>query len=57
MFKISKNFSLPLMGELFHKKVNYYDLRNPSDFSIPNVISVFMDKKGAYRTCVHSYGS
>ena len=26
MFKISKNFSVPLMSELFHQKVNHYDL-------------------------------
>ena len=24
------------MRELFHKKVNHYDLRNPYEFSIPN---------------------
>ena len=35
-FKISKNISVPLMRELFHKKVNHYDLRNPYEFSIPN---------------------
>ena len=40
-FKISKNFSLPLVSKLFHQKVNYYDLRNPYEFSIPNVNSVF----------------
>ena len=41
MFKISKDFSVPLMSELFHQKVNHYDLRNPYEFSIPNVNSVF----------------
>ena len=41
MFKILKNFSVPLMSELFHQKVNHYDLRNPYEFSIPNVNSVF----------------
>ena len=41
MFKISKNFSVPLMSELFHQKVNHYDLRIPYQFSIPNVNSVF----------------
>ena len=41
MFKISKNFSVPLMSELFYQKVNHYDLRNPYEFSIPNVNSVF----------------
>ena len=28
IFKISKNFSVPLMRELFHPKVNLYNLRN-----------------------------
>ena len=41
MFKISKNLSVPLISELFHQKVNQYDLRNPYEFSIPNVNSVF----------------
>ena len=41
IFKISKNFSVPLVSELFHRKVNHYDLRNPYEFSIPNVNSVF----------------
>ena len=27
--------------ELFYQKVNHYDLRNPYEFSIPNVNSVF----------------
>ena len=40
MFKISKNFSVPLMSELFYPKVNHYDLRNPYEFSIPKVNSV-----------------
>ena len=26
MFKISKNFSVPLMSEIFYQKVNHYDL-------------------------------
>ena len=29
------------MSELFHQKVNHYDLRNPYEFSTPNVNSVF----------------
>ena len=45
MFKISKNFSVPLMSKLFYHKVNHYDLRNPYEFSMPNVYSVFMDKR------------
>ena len=40
MFKISKNFSVPL-SELFRQKVNHCDLRNPHEFSIANVNSVF----------------
>ena len=40
-FTISKNFSVPLMSELFYQKVNDYDLRNLYQFSIPNVNSVF----------------
>ena len=40
MLKISKNFSVSLMSELFYQKVNHYDLRNPYEFSIPNVDSV-----------------
>ena len=37
IFKISKNFSVPQMSELFHQKVNHYDLRNPYELSIPIV--------------------
>ena len=37
VFKISKNFSVPAISELFHQKVNHYDLRNPYEFSIPKV--------------------
>ena len=44
MFKISKNFSIPLMSELFHQKVNHYDLRNPYEFSVPNFNSIFHGK-------------
>ena len=29
------------MRELFHQQVNHYNLRNPYDFSIPNVNNVF----------------
>ena len=45
MFKISKNFSVLLMSELFHQKVNHYDLRNPYEFSVPNVNSVFRGQR------------
>ena len=41
MFKILKNFSVPLISKLFHQKVNHYNLRNPYEFSIPNLNSVF----------------
>ena len=41
MFKISKNFYVPLMSKLFHYKVNHDDLRNPYEFSISNVNIVF----------------
>ena len=37
MFRISKNVSVLLMRELLHQKVNHHDLRNPYEFSIPNV--------------------
>ena len=39
MFKISKNFSVPLMSELFYQKVNHYDLRNTYEFSIHMAVS------------------
>ena len=29
MFRVSKNFSVPLMSELFYQIVNHCDLRNP----------------------------
>ena len=41
MFKISKNFSAAPMSELFHQRVNHYDLRNPYESSISKVNSVF----------------
>ena len=41
MFRISKNVSVSVMSELFHQKVNHYDLRNPYQFFILNVNSVF----------------
>ena len=54
MFKISKNFSVPLMSELFYQKVNHHDLRNLYEFSIPNVDSVFHGQASIRH---HSYGS
>ena len=44
MFKISKNFSVPLMSELFYQKINHYDLRNPYEFSFQMLIVFFMGK-------------
>ena len=41
MCNISKIFSVPLMSELSPQKINDYNLRNPYEFSIPNVNSVF----------------
>ena len=41
MLKISENFSVPLMSELFYQKINHYNLRNPYEFSIRNANSVF----------------
>ena len=41
MIKTLTNFSVLLMRELFHQKVNHYDLRNPYEFSFPNVKRVF----------------
>ena len=41
MLKISKKFSIPLMSELFHQKVNHYDLGNPCEVSFPNFNSIF----------------
>ena len=39
--RYQKNFSVPLMSEILHQKVNHYDLQNPYESSIPNVNSVF----------------
>ena len=44
MFKVKKSFSVPLMSEPFHQKVNHYDLGNPYHFSIPNVNSAFHEQ-------------
>ena len=70
MFKISKNFSAPPMSELFHQRVNHYDLRNPYESSISKVNSVFHGQgstsyllhgrytyTGTQDTQVHLYGS
>ena len=41
MFKVSNNYSNSLMSEIFDKRNNVYDIRNPSEFARPNVRSVF----------------
>ena len=51
MFKISKNFSVPLMSELFHEKINQYDLGNSYEFFIPNVNSVFHEERSILYLC------
>ena len=41
MFKVSNNYSTSLMSEIFDKRNNAYDFRNPSEFARRNVRSVF----------------
>ena len=41
MFKVSNNYSNSLMSEIFDKRNNDYDFRNPSEFARQNVRSVF----------------
>ena len=41
MFKVSNNYSNSLMCEIFDKRNNVYDIRNPFEFARPNVQSVF----------------
>ena len=41
MFKMSKNLSPQLVTEIFEKRNNVYDLRNPSEFVRPRIRSVF----------------
>ena len=45
MYNISENFSVSLMSQLFYQNVNHYALRNPYEFSIPNVNSVFHEQE------------
>ena len=45
MFRILKNVSVLLMRELLHQKVNHHDLRNPYEFSIPN-LNIFFRGQG-----------
>ena len=55
-FKIWKNFSVPLVSELFHYKliITIYEIH--MSFLFQMLIVFFMDKR-VYRTSVHSYGS
>ena len=41
MYKVSKNLSPQLVTEIFEKRNNVYDLRNPSEFVRPRIRSVF----------------
>ena len=41
MFKVSHNYSTSRMSEMFDKRNNVYDFRNPSEFARRNVRSVF----------------
>ena len=45
MFKVSKNLSPPLVSEIFEKRNNVYDLRNPSEFVRPRIRSVYNGKE------------
>ena len=45
MFKVSKNLSPPLVSEIFEKRNNIYDLRNPSESVRPRIRSVFNGKE------------
>ena len=42
MFKVSKNLSAQIVSEIFEKQNNVSDLRNPSEFVLPKVHSVFL---------------
>ena len=41
MFKVHKNMSTELMQELFCVSQTHYNLRNPHQFAIPSVNSVY----------------
>ena len=45
MFKVSNNYSTSLMSEIFDKRNNVYDFRNPSEFARRNVRSVLLVPK------------
>ena len=45
VFKVHRNISPLIFGEIFHQRVISYNLRINSDFAIPNVRSVFHGSK------------
>ena len=48
MFKVSNNYSNSLMSEIFDKRNNVYEIRNPSEFARPNARSVFNGTENIY---------
>ena len=42
MFKVAKNLSAPIKSEIFEKRNNPYDMRNPSEFVLPKLTVLFM---------------
>ena len=41
IFKVYRNISPPIFSQIFHRLDINYNLRNNSDFAMPNVKSVF----------------
>ena len=41
IFKVYRNISPPIFSQIFHRLDMNYNLRNNSDFAMPNVKSVF----------------
>ena len=41
LFKVSKNLSEAIASEIFEKENNVYDMRNPFEFVLPKVHSIF----------------
>ena len=41
MFKVHSGLSPPIFKELFHKRTLNYELRHPSQFTIPRIESVY----------------
>ena len=42
VFKVAKNLSTPIAREIFEKRNNVYNLRNPSESILPRVDSIFL---------------